>query len=249
LAKGFELSNGRIFETQGKGLAYFSAMLARYADGEVVSDPVDHADLVSLLERYDQIFDGPSKIGSGVARFERRKTFVKGFWTFGFWVVRKGNDGDTDFSYKTAVTGRPKAGSQAFYDACHNSVVEDLRAEKARQFDRLADADGCLPCDITGEMITFKSGKLCHAFPSFGELVGTFKKNKGWTSGIPEGVLTQSTDRQISTEFIDKAIREEFRVLHHLAARLRIVQTPFASRAVVKDVEEIKRVITLGHYL
>ncbi|WP_085995569.1 DUF3223 domain-containing protein [Rhizobium gallicum] len=82
-------------------------------------------------------------MGTGVLRFERRKTFSKGFPSLGFWVVRK--DGtDTDFSYKNAVTGRPKTRSQEFYDACNNAVMDDLRQEKARQFDRLADIT--VPC-------------------------------------------------------------------------------------------------------
>lgn len=248
MPKGFSLSNGRVFSIQADGITHFKEMLARYDDGQIVEDANDHSDLVSLLERYDLVNDGPSKIGVGVRRFEKRKTFSRGFPTHGFWVVRI-DGSDTDFSYKNAVTGRPKPQSQEFWDACHNAVVEDLRKEKARQFDRLSDQDGCHPCDLTGEPVTFKSANLCHAFPSFGGIVSEFRRRKGWTDNVPTGVLSVSADRQISTELIDTVVREEFRQFHHSVAILRIVASSLTSRAVVSDPAEIRRPIRLDHLI
>jgi hypothetical protein len=71
-------------------------------------------------------------------------------------------------------------------------------------------------------MITFKSGKLCHAYPSFGELVAEFKRLHGWDAGVPDGLLSPSADRQISTEFVDKSHSEQFRASHHNRATMRV---------------------------
>ncbi|WP_018447867.1 hypothetical protein [Rhizobium gallicum] len=96
-------------------------------------------------------------------------------------------------------------------------------------------------------MITFKSGKLCHAYPSFGELVAEFKRLHGWDAGVPDGLLSPSADRQISTEFVDKSHSEQFRASHHNRATMRVVESTLASRAVEPIRRE--RPIQLTHHL
>lgn len=71
MAKPVELANGQIFKTKKAAEQHFRDMLARYRDGEHISDYQDHSDLSSLLERFDLLVsDGPSKIGAGIKQFE-----------------------------------------------------------------------------------------------------------------------------------------------------------------------------------
>ena len=198
-------------------------MLARYKDNEAVEVREDHDDLLALLERYDEaITDGPSKIGVGVEVFFRRRNFGEGYSTPSFWV-RRTNGSETDFSYIHAVKGAPKGMAREFYDACRSVVAPDLREAKKRHFDKHADASGQIRCEITNDLITLEDAQLDHAYPTFGQLVVSFRAAKQWQHCVPDGVLTLAHDAQTQTTFLDASVAEAFRSFHHAAALLRIV--------------------------
>ncbi|PDT50155.1 hypothetical protein CO661_00360 [Sinorhizobium fredii] len=223
MAKPVELSNGQVFKTKKAAEQHFRDMLARYRDGEHISDYQDHSDLSALLERFDLLVsDGPSKIGAGIRRFERRLNKGDGWSSPGFWVVRVDNT-PTDFSYVQAVAGRPKSDAEEFSVACHNAVSRDLLGMKQRQFDHFAGPDGLIACDITGNFVAYSEAQLSHAHPPFGIIVKDFRKSKGWEDSIPPGTLTASADAQISTHFADDALADEFLNFHHDRAVLRII--------------------------
>ncbi len=207
MGKPVQLSNGRAWPTQGAALAHFKVMLSHYGDEQIVEDRVDHEDLVALLERYDgAILSGPSKIGLGVDLFLRR------------------HDGsETDFSYIAAVKGRPKASPQEFYDACRAAVAADLKAAKRRHFKMHGDELGRVPCELTDTLITIDQAHVDHAYPTFGQLVLSFRAARGWQHEAPAGTLTLPADMQNTTTFADPAVADAFREFHHAAAILRIV--------------------------
>ena len=223
MAKPVELANGQIFKTKKAAEQHFRDMLARYRDGEHISDYQDHSDLSSLLERFDLLVsDGPSKIGAGIKQFERRLNKGDGWSSPGFWAIRVDNT-PTDFSYVQAVAGRPKSDAEEFSVACHNAVSRDLLGMKQRQFDRFAGPDGLIACDITGKLVAYSEAQLSHAHPPFGIIVKEFRELKGWQDSIPAGTLTASADAQISTHFADDAVAQEFLNFHHDRAVLRII--------------------------
>lgn len=236
--KSVTLSNGRDWPTQTAARQHFKEMLSRYEDDTPITDAGDHADLCALLERYDLLIaNGPLKTGAGIARFDKRKSFVKGFPTRGFWVVRI-NDTDTDFSYIDAIIGSPRPQSQEFYDACHGAISQDLRHAKERQFEQFSDENDCLPCDATGVLVTFTNAHLSHAHPAFVSLVRAFRDMRGWGEAVPAGTLSPSADRQISSSFTDPRDAEAFKTFHHATAIMRIVAAgqggPVADPAAVK---------------
>jgi hypothetical protein len=223
MAKSINLPNGRSWKTQTTALAHFKDMLDRHSDNQVVEDRSDHNDLVALLERYDAVItDSPAKIGAGIEHFFRRRNVGEGYSTPGFWVHRV--DGtDTDFSYIGAVKGQPKSNAQEFYDACRGAVAADLLTAKKRHFETHGDDAGRVPCDLSDELITFAEAHLDHAYPTFGQLVVSFRAARGWQHGVPVGVLSPPADAQITTCFIDASAAEAFRQFHRGAATLRIV--------------------------
>ena len=223
MVKKIELSNGRTWATQKAALAHFKEMLARYKDNETVEVREDHDDLLALLERYDEaITDDPSKIGVGVEVFFRRRNIGEGYSTASFWVRR--TDGtETDFSYIHAVKGEPKGIAREFYDACRSAVAADLLTAKKRQFDKHGDASGRIRCEITNELISFEEAQLDHAYPTFGQLVVSFRAAKEWQHSVPADVLSLAQDAQTRTTFLDPSVAEAFRSFHHAAALLRIV--------------------------
>lgn len=223
MAKSIDLPNGRSWKTQRAALEHFRTMLGRYGDNAMIEDREDHDDLVALLERYDSVVtDSPSKIGSGVDGFMRRRNVGEGYSTPGFWV-RRVDGSETDFSYIWAVKGEPKSNAQEFYDACREAVGGDLAAAKRRHFREHGDAEGRVPCELTGNLITIDEAHLDHAYPTFGHLAVTFRAARGWQHGVPEGVLSMPADGQITTTFVDRAVADAFRAFHHGAALLRIV--------------------------
>jgi hypothetical protein len=88
----------RTFRTQGEAKEYFSAMLARYEPGEVVSEE-DAKDLKSLLDRHNE---REKKVGTGVDHFE---VMSADFNSQCFCVIR--SDGTkVDFSYQRCIDRR-----------------------------------------------------------------------------------------------------------------------------------------------
>ena len=225
MAKSVRLPNGKTWSTQTSALQHFKSMLARYGDGDVITDAEDHDDLLALLTRYDMLkLTEQSKLGAGIGRFERRVNRGEGYSTSGFWAVRA--DGtETDFSYISAVKGVPKPVAQQYYDACRNAVSAALLARKQEQFDRFADENGCLPCDISDQRVSYEEARLRHAHPTFGVLVEGFRKMRGWKWDEIHRLLTVPKDAQISTTFVDKQDAQAFRAYHHERAILHIVST------------------------
>ena len=223
MAKPVQLTNGRTWPTQGAALAHFKAMLARYDDEQTVEDRSDHEDLLAVLERYDAvILDGPSKIGPGVDLFLRRQNRGEGYSTPGFWV-RRVDGSETDFSYISAVKGTPKSPTQEFYDACRAAVAADLKAAKRRHFATHGDELGRVPCELTDVLVTIDQAHLDHAYPTFGQLVLSFRAARGWQHEVPAGILSLPADSQSTTTFVDPLVAQAFRAFHHAAAMLRIV--------------------------
>jgi hypothetical protein len=221
--KPVHLPNGRAWSAQTEALTHFRAMLHRYADNACVEDRADHDDLVALLERYDgAITDGPSKIGPGIDSFFRRRNIGEGYSTPGFWV-RRVDGTETDFSFPAAVRGEPKTRQQEFYDACRNAVAADLVAAKRAHFQRYADANGLVPCDLTEEFISFEEAHIDHAYPTFGQLVVSFRAANGWQQEMPPALLTTPSDAQTTTLFVAPEVAERFRSFHHAAAMLRVI--------------------------
>ncbi len=81
------------FRTQKSALDHYKALLHRYQDGDRISDPGDHADLMAIIERYAPILDEvgePAKGCGQIDHFERRMNTGTGWSNSGFWVVRHG---------------------------------------------------------------------------------------------------------------------------------------------------------------
>ena len=176
MAKPVEIGP-RSFRTQKSALDHYKALLHRYQDGDRISEPVDHADLVALIERYDPILDEvgePAKGCGQIDHFERRLNTGTGWSNSGFWVVRQ--DGSaTDFSYIWAVKGIPGDRSKEFYGACREAVALDLVLAKKQAFAEYGDAHGLVACELTGVMISIDDAHLDHAWPNFSHIVSGFR--------------------------------------------------------------------------
>ena len=99
------LPNGRTWDKKGDAIEHYKAMLARYADGQrVPNESEDFSDLKSLLQVYDAAISAgkPTKVGVGIAHFERRPDLDHPGHTSCFFVVR--TDGSSiDFSTRRAL--------------------------------------------------------------------------------------------------------------------------------------------------
>jgi hypothetical protein len=95
--------------------------------------------------------------------------------------------------------------------------------QKRRHFETHGDDAGRVPCDLSDELISSAEAHLDHAYPTFGQLVVSFRAARGWQHGVPVGVLTPPADAQTTTSFLDVFAAEAFRQFHQAAAILRIV--------------------------
>lgn len=223
MAKGVTLSNGRSWPSQKDATEHFRQIRNRHADGVPIDSAQDHDDLLALLVRYDAAHgEEEAKIGVGIDTFEVRTNFGSGGPTRGFWL-RRLDGSETDFSFPWAIRGIPKPESQEFADACRAAVDQELKAAKRRFFETHADANGQVPCELTGAPLSFETAHLDHAHPSFGALVITFRAARGWHSQIPVGTLTRPADNQLTTTFVDLAVARAFQLFHRDAATLRMI--------------------------
>lgn len=55
----------RAFSTQSSALEHFKSLLHRYRDGQRISNPDDHADLVALLDRFDPVLEAVGEPAKG----------------------------------------------------------------------------------------------------------------------------------------------------------------------------------------
>jgi hypothetical protein len=203
-----------VFETKAKALAYCKSMLARYRNGENANDE-DARFLRNLLERHPEAHQ---KIGCGTKRFFRDRTDQG---TDCFWLER--NDGiKTEFSYVSCVNAKGNSLYQEFAEACRQAVQPYLDAAKKAHFEKHGDADGKVPCEVTGELVAIYESHLDHKKPmTFQVIVATFIAAR--KIEIRPDMLSTSQDAQFVTTFVDKELERDFRNYHSSVAVLRIV--------------------------
>jgi Protein of unknown function (DUF3223) len=82
-------------------------MLSRHGRGDRIVDTHDHADLESLLQRYDALLPpgAETKCGSGISHLSKELNVGGGWVSDGFHVHRIGGT-SIDFSYIDAVIGK-----------------------------------------------------------------------------------------------------------------------------------------------
>lgn len=104
MVKPVQLSNGRKWRTRKDATRHFKEMLARYRDGQTITDASDHSDLAALLMRYDSVLPSgaETKVGGGIRYFSRQRNEGEGWSTPGFHVHRV-DGSSTDFSYYNAL--------------------------------------------------------------------------------------------------------------------------------------------------
>lgn len=223
MALSFVLSNGREFKSQKAAKEHFRQILRAYDNGQMITDPSDHEDLVALLERYDNaITDTPSKIGTGIDHSRGGPTQVADTRRQVSGLFARTVQARI-FGFYTGVEGKPKPRSHEFADACRAAVADDLKAAKKRHFQLHGDDDGHVLCDITDQPISFDEAQLDHAYPTFGVMVVMFRAARGWHDQIPANILTVGQDQQTTTTFVDPSIARQFRDFHHRGARLRVI--------------------------
>lgn len=207
--------NGIEFKFQKDAIAYFKDMLNRYRNGQTITGD-DYNTLLALLARHPE---ADQKIGCGVKRLYKDRTDMP---TSCFWIER--TDGSkTDFSYRTAISAKGKSLYQEFLEACRVAVQDDLRLTKERFFEKFADQDGKVICDITGDKVAIYESHLDHKKPlTFQVLVNTFIGANDIK--ITSEMLSLAQDAQFQTTFVDLELKNKFRRYHNKMAQLRIIK-------------------------
>ncbi|MEG4045170.1 DCL family protein [Microcoleus sp. Pol17_C1] len=203
------------FKFQKDAIEHFRNMLERYRNGQTIAGD-DRDMLLALLERHPE---ADKKIGCGVKRLYKDRTDMP---TSCFWIER--TDGSrTDFSYRTAISAKVKSIEQDFLEACRAAVQDDLRLTKKRFFEKFADQDGRVECDITGDKVAIYESHLDHKKPlTFQVLVNTFIGANDIE--IKPEMLLMSQDSQFQTTMIDQQLKDKFRRYHHKMAQLRVIK-------------------------
>lgn len=204
----------RTFSRKGDAEAFFSEMLNRYEDGEIVTID-DGALLYELLLRHPH---ADEKIGCGVADFTRLKTEQA---SSSFHIIRV--DGSkTDFSFYRCIDGKSPTLNSEFYTACRLAVSNELREEKALYFRDHADDQGRVECQRTGALIAIEEADYRHTTPKFIEIVNAFLVASGTL--LTPSLLAPSRDMQYGNEIAEDSIRQNFCTFHRNLRRMEVVK-------------------------
>ena len=216
----------RIFDSQSAAKEHFRKILYKQPIGSLISDASKDADLRGLVKRYDRTLKRngqPTKtLNQKISHFEVRKNTGIGFTTLGYWLIRA--DGSaTDFSFLCAISGKVDGPSKEFCKACRHAIALDCIILKKAAFDKYADAEGRMECELSHRKVTSAEAHLDHAWPYFGQIVSGFRVARGWSKQIPDGVISWPSDGQLTASFTDGKISEAFREFHHSQAQMRIL--------------------------
>lgn len=217
------LSNGAEWSNKSVAKSHFRALRDRWPLGVVIDDPEDHENLCALLDRYDEVIStGPSKVGCGIDHFETRENNSHGGVTVGFWVVRTDRS-ETDFSFIEAVDGHPRNPDAEFVEACREAIYEDIVLAKREFFLRYEDATGRVACEVSGDLLSQFAARADYTGKSLRDLAWDFRISEGWSSEVPDDVVSAPADAQVAAQFVDMNALVRFRAFHGRNARMRIV--------------------------
>lgn len=207
------------FPTKKSALEYFQGVLRSLKSGMVIDK--DHElfpQLKGLLEHHEG--RGP-KVGPGIESFYTHDNNGNG--GVGFGVIRV--DGTrTKFSYKKAINGYRKSDFSRLLNTCRQLVRWQVGEGRQSHFDKHADADGKLECEITRERVTADEAEVDHIYPqTFPVIVRCFF----WAKGIdPDQVeVLPSHGESIGTYLPTEELETQFLHYHAEVTRgyLRIV--------------------------
>jgi hypothetical protein len=171
-----------------------------------------HGFLEDLLHRHER---APEKIGAGIKHFEVRNAAINSKC---FWVVRV--DGTaTDFSYKLCI--RPSTPLGNFTAAARRAVAIQLIAFRDDWFDRYADADGTVTCEITGARYSKTEVDVDHIAPdTFASILHNFIRDACIDVDRVEYV---QGDGVMLQQFKDPRLLQGWTRYHQRHASLRVI--------------------------
>jgi hypothetical protein len=206
---------GLNFASKAAAAEHFRRMLHQHEIGIPILEPAA-TELQWLLERHPEYRD---KAGCGVEHFSVREAI---YGTRCFEIVRV--DGSTtDFSFTTCVNGKaPSAVAQAI-EALRAEVADDITEKKRELFRDCGNAEGKLPCALTGALIAIDGAHADHAPPrTFGTLAIAFLEARGIDPAAP-GLITPHADNQYQPRLLDPELARAWRAYHHKLAVIRVV--------------------------
>ena len=201
------------FAKQGDAEDHYRQLLHRYDIGARIEEP-DATQLYWLLERHPE---SDSKRGLGVDYFSVRNAM---YGQRCFEIIRV--DGTkTDFSFKTCITGRsPSALSEAL--SAMRAVVEDTKQLKWGLFRDSKEADGRVPCALSGRLLSLDEAIADHAPPNtFKSIAMSFLAER--KIDPTAGFVTPSKDNQYVPRLVDKIVAADWRNYYRKSAVVRVI--------------------------
>ena len=212
MAKKVTLGGGLEFKTRKAAFDFFKEILWSYDEGEAVTDRVHASALTRLIENHPE---RKVKVGEGIQYFYVDRG---GEHPTRCFHIRRVDESTTDFSYPTAVKGEHAPLLTQFKGACRKAVSKDIALAKEQFFDKNADEEGRVQCEVTRAMITSQECHVDHKIP-FNILVEDWIDAKNLE--INEEILSEPADMQYSSSFRDQNLEKEFVDYHRRVSNKR----------------------------
>lgn len=216
----------RLFATKTEAKNFSRDIIARYAEGEIISgvDDLFLRDLVAIHP------EAARKIGCGIAHFT---TALDPVWRNSrHFVIVRTDRTDTDVSFHICIDG-----SNDRRDVFH--AFRRAVADQVIDFQRRSFENNQRPlCPYTGVMLTVANAHVDHAPPeTFFTLANRWMKENSLT--VADVPLVENADNQWVRRMLDGVQEESWSKYHRANARLRIISRP-------ANLSHVKRERTCG---
>ncbi len=196
------------FESKKVAREHFQQMLARYTDGDKISND-DSITLYDLLLRHP---NAESKMSGGILHFVKESAEPTGSC---FHLVDE--EGHLiDFSIKHCINGNTPSVRARFSAACRAAVFDDLATAKSKMLAQQAAATA------TGDG-TRRDWKLVHKPPAFKEIVDSFIASNNIQ---PDESLLLNNSLQYGAHLLPPDLAEAFRAHHEAECNLELERRP-----------------------
>lgn len=151
---------GVAFRTQGDVISHIQAIAAKYDIGDVL-DSADFALMYDVLLRHPR---ADEKIGCGIDWIGITRIEAYGWKNKVFQLFRF--DGTiTDFSWRKCLRVKPVDHASYVKDAFRRVVASDVAEYKRVYFDRFANDNGDVRCEVTGLWVSYTRSHVDHVKP------------------------------------------------------------------------------------
>jgi hypothetical protein len=207
------------YRSKKEAISYYRSILNSYNFGQTLNES-DFADLIDLLNYWQSEDETESTFYVEYIKVSKVQFNTKCFEVF------YSDKTSCYISYLLCINNQKYTSEKLFYNACRNSVKNDIHAVKSHYF---KGCGGLARCQETGILSKWEELVIDHRQPNtFSVIIDRFKE----LNNIDIESIQYNSDEKNNIVFSDISLSEKFREYHNEKANLRIVRRECNSKRI-----------------